>query len=180
MGKSSKGSGFERQIAKELSLWWTKGERDDIFWRTSQSGGRATQRRKSKVSTANSAGDISYLDVIGKPLVDYFLIELKRGYSKNIDVLRIIDKKTKNDMVLLQWIDKAIKEMKESGKKEILLIVKRDRHDPFVVVSENLLKKLDELSGFYDKESLIINYDYTIVRYEEFFEYFTPATLKML
>ena len=47
MGKSQKGGAWEREFSKYLSLWITEGERDDVFWRSSQSGGRATQRAKS-------------------------------------------------------------------------------------------------------------------------------------
>jgi hypothetical protein len=78
---NKKGSGFERQICKQLSLWWTRGERDDVFWRSSQSGGRATVRSRKGKTTAGSYGDIVALDPIGKPLTDLFTIELKRGKS---------------------------------------------------------------------------------------------------
>jgi hypothetical protein len=76
---ANKGSNFERSICKELSLWWTKGQRDDVFWRSSQSGGRATQRAKKGLRTYGSYGDIAAVDPIGDPLLKYYTIELKRG-----------------------------------------------------------------------------------------------------
>jgi hypothetical protein len=76
-----KGASFERAVCKQLSLWWTHGERDDVFWRTSQSGGRATQRAKVGKSTSGSYGDITSLDPSGIPLLRTFTFELKRGKS---------------------------------------------------------------------------------------------------
>jgi hypothetical protein len=78
---NKKGGNFEREMCKKLSLWWTYGERDDVFWRSSQSGGRATIRRRKGLSTAGSYGDIIALDPIGEPLLKTFTIELKRGKS---------------------------------------------------------------------------------------------------
>ena len=72
MAKASKGSAFEREISKSLSLWYTEGERDDIFWRSSQSGGRATTRAKKGKKTAASYGDITALDNRGEPFTDLF------------------------------------------------------------------------------------------------------------
>ena len=82
MPKSNeKGGEYERDKAKQLSKWWTRGERDDVFWRSSQSGGRATQRAKSGKRTAGSYGDIASLDPIGEYLMKFATIECKRGSS---------------------------------------------------------------------------------------------------
>ncbi|MBM3120244.1 MAG: hypothetical protein FJ006_12010, partial [Chloroflexi bacterium] len=59
---SSKGASFERDISRQLSLWWTHGERDDVFWRSSMSGGRATVRAKKGQKTAYQNGDITATD----------------------------------------------------------------------------------------------------------------------
>lgn len=78
---SAKGGAFEREISKKLSLWWSEGKRDDIFWRSSQSGGRATFRGKKGKDTFGSHGDIAALDPIGAPLIKLFCFELKTGKS---------------------------------------------------------------------------------------------------
>jgi len=77
-----KGQDFERDTCKKLSLWYSNGEREDYFWRTAGSGARATSRFKKAKSTENSAGDVGYLDISGKPFIDYFMLELKRGFTK--------------------------------------------------------------------------------------------------
>jgi len=77
----AKGSGFEREVAKALSMWWSSYERDDIFWRSSNSGGRATARRKRGKTTQGQAGDIAATDPVGAPLMRWLSIECKDGYS---------------------------------------------------------------------------------------------------
>ena len=81
MSKSGKGSGFERELSKQMSLWWSGGERDDLVWRTSQSGGRATQRAKQAIRTKYGYGDLTFTDPSIKPLFDLLVISAKRGYT---------------------------------------------------------------------------------------------------
>jgi len=45
-GGKNKGSSFERKICKELSLWWSGGKSDSIFYRTGGSGGTGDARRR--------------------------------------------------------------------------------------------------------------------------------------
>lgn len=78
----SKGGAFEREICKRLSLWWSEGKRDDIFYRTSASGARWTARKKAGKSTANEHGDMGYTDPSGKKLCDRWIVEMKTGYAK--------------------------------------------------------------------------------------------------
>ena len=56
-GGKAKGSSFEREIARILSLWWSKGTRDDIFGRTMSSGAWGTQRAKAGKSTFGQYGE---------------------------------------------------------------------------------------------------------------------------
>ena len=90
----SKGSSFEREMAKYVSLWWTDDERDDVFWRTSNSGGRATVRSRSEQETFGQYGDLQATDPIGQPLIDFFSIEIKRGY-KGATIADVLDRPTK-------------------------------------------------------------------------------------
>lgn len=76
-----KGASFERKISKELSLWWSGGSRDDIFWRSCISGARATVRHRQGKDTFGSYGDIAAVDPVGQDLLRIVTIELKRGRS---------------------------------------------------------------------------------------------------
>lgn len=135
MSKSSKGSAFEREICKKLSLWWSKGKRDDIFWRTAGSGARATVRHKRGNKTYGQYGDIQATDPIGQKLVDVFSIELKRGYSGTsvADLLDQLDasKPTAYEM----FINQAEEDAKKAGTVTWLLIVKRNRRKALVFMS---------------------------------------------
>lgn len=142
MSKSQKGAQFERDICNYTSRWFTNGDRDDIFWRTSGSGARATTRAKKQKLTAYEYGDMSFTDPIGKPFIDYFLVEIKRGYTKNIDLLQFVDKLSSSKApILLQWWKKAEKERKFGKRKNTLIIFKRDRHEICCMISGLLFSK---------------------------------------
>ena len=87
----TKSSKCERDICKQLSLWWTGHKRDDVFWRTTTSGARATIRSKRGRGTKNQYGDVQATDPIGQPLIDLCTIEIKKGYSRN-SYFDLIDK----------------------------------------------------------------------------------------
>jgi hypothetical protein len=128
----AKGSVFEREVCKQLSLWWTSGERDDVFWRSSQSGGRATQRAKKGQRTYGSYGDIAAVDPIGEPLLRYFTIELKRGRSHGFlgDLLDVKgDNKTHPFVKALR---QARRSAKQAESKTWMLICRRDRRQSMV------------------------------------------------
>jgi hypothetical protein len=72
-----KGSAFERTVCKQLSLWVSGGESDDLFWRSAMSGGRATVGRKSGVHRDKHAGDITATSPAGHTLTDYWYVECK-------------------------------------------------------------------------------------------------------
>lgn len=72
-----KGAGFERSICRKLSLWVSEGARDDVFWRSAMSGGRATIGLQHGSKRGAQAGDLSAIHPLGYPLVKYFFVECK-------------------------------------------------------------------------------------------------------
>ena len=132
----AKGSPFERHMCKELSLWWTGGKRDDVFWRTASSGGRATQRAKTKRGTFGQEGDVQATDPIGQPLMNLFAIELKRGYNKTT-IQDLLDRPfTRNprtgDWMISEmesFINQAREARIQGGAKAWMLVQQRDRRD---------------------------------------------------
>jgi hypothetical protein len=130
---AAKGSAYERTLAKELSLWWTSGRRDDIFWRSSQSGGRATQRAKQGKKTANACGDLCAQNHEGQDLLDLFTIELKRGYNSY----------TIHDLIegakggLTSFVNQSAKAASLAGTPYWLLVHKRDRK-PAIYVTNHI------------------------------------------
>lgn len=75
-----KGSSFERDVCKRLSKWMSRGLRDDLFWRTAMSGGRATLQRRAGRRNQQQVGDVCSIDALGERLTSVFVLECK-NYS---------------------------------------------------------------------------------------------------
>ena len=69
MAAKGKGSSYEREICRLLSLWWTEGVSDDYFWRTAGSGAMAKTRSKVGKKTHGHYGDIQAVHPDGEPLI---------------------------------------------------------------------------------------------------------------
>jgi len=76
-GGKRKGASFERVVAVSLSKWCSKGEREDCFWRSAMSGGRATVSRKKGTNLAAQSGDLSAIHPMGQKFLDKFYVEIK-------------------------------------------------------------------------------------------------------
>ena len=81
LGKQ-KGAAFEREICKRLSLWVSEGKREDVFWRSAMSGGRATLLARSGKQAA--LGDVSAVHALGHTLINHVHIECK--FYQNLGV----------------------------------------------------------------------------------------------
>jgi len=138
----AKGSNFEREVCKQLSLWWSKDKRDDIFWRTAGSGAMAKTRSKSNRKTFGQYGDIQATDPIGQPLIDLVSIELKRGYSKSTFADLIDRPKNAAEQMYESFIHQAIQDYINSSAQSWWLIVKRDRREPIIITPFSFSIKL--------------------------------------
>lgn len=115
----SKGGSFEREICQKLSKWVSYGERDDIFWRSAMSGGRATVGMKRGIKRTSQAGDITAIDPLGQKLIDKFVIECK--FYRNIHIESIMFGKPKVGSILEFWT-KLCKDSDKMGKDPMLII----------------------------------------------------------
>ena len=140
--KAYKGGDFEREVCKLLSKWWSKGlgmeERDDIFWRTSQSGGRATQRRKLGMSTFGSYGDIAAVDPIGEPLLKFVTLELKRGSSHGTPWDLFESAPSKAIRPFEAALAQAKTSSEQAGSMGWALIARRDRKEAMIYLDREL------------------------------------------
>lgn len=185
---SKKGPQFERDMARAFSLWWTGGARDDIFWRTSQSGGRATTRQKKALRTADSYGDLMAMHEVGKPLTNKVVIELKRGYSKQrnqkraISLLSLLDTPhgQKTRPILFQWLIKANKTRRRAKRDRYIIVFKRDRKEPCIVLSKTFFHELGMQNKLYTKdriESYVGGSPLVILPLYDFFHWCRPESL---
>lgn len=134
---STKGSIFEREICKKLSLWWTqdlKTPRDDVFWRIGGSGGRAKSRGRRGQGTYGQSGDICATDPIGDPLTKLITFELKKGYNR-FTVGDLLDKPTDSaSQKYEEWITQAQESHFQSGAFSWMIIHKRDRREALAIM----------------------------------------------
>lgn len=206
---SSKGQEFEREQSRFLSLWWTDGQKDDIFWRN---------RVKVTSKTPNAErqlGDLTAFHTIGLPFVEMFNIELKSGYSKtrfkqakkandernkkrfekgkepialsvkNVpwDLLDIIDGKSIDDnLEILNFWRQCESDAKLSNRIP-LLIFKRDFHLPVVCIQKTTFHDIFDYQGqsIIRFINLFLGDDFlTFYRHSDFFEWLNPETIKII
>ena len=84
IGSKNKGSRFERAVCRDLSLWVSGGQREDVFWRSAMSGGRATIGLRRGASRGAQAGDVSAVVAIGERLLNHVVVECK--HYKELDL----------------------------------------------------------------------------------------------
>jgi hypothetical protein len=106
-----KGSSFEREFCKELSLWWTDGKDKDVFWRTHSSGARH--------GISEECGDVMAVKECGHPLMDKVMFELKH-WNRN-DLLLDLIREGKKSELLDAWY-KCIKEADSFNRLPILVL----------------------------------------------------------
>lgn len=142
----AKGAQFEREMCKAFSLWWTKGKRDDIFWRTSNSGGRATARAKKSLETKWQYGDMGFIDPIGESLIHTVVFEFKRGYqTANLhDFFDNPEGNPKRQRTWERWIFKAIEDAERAGdslghKMHWMIIHRRNGRVPICVMPAEII-----------------------------------------
>jgi len=121
-----KGSQFERDCCKKLSIWITDGKREDALWRSAMSGGRATIAKKAG-RDIRQAGDITSVSPEGHALSNHYYIECK--FYKNLDIDNfLLDVRGKLAKFWLETIKQAkiyhrqpILIAKENGRASIVI-----------------------------------------------------------
>ena len=140
----AKGSQFERDTCRRLSTWWSGDpDTDVLFWRTSQSGGRATSRgKRGKHTTASHCGDIAALDERGAPLTRLITFELKRGYQ-SATIHELLDKPQLAAVQTYEkWIEQAITAASNAKTPFWALIHARNRRDTTLTIPSSLFEQL--------------------------------------
>src|SRR5574343_326078 len=179
-GRSKKGGANEREKSRNWSLWWTENERDDVFWRIQGSGGRATQRTKTGRETAAAYGDLRAEDPSGIPLISICVIELKKGYNKELDILSLIDGKGGKYTFFRFW-EKVCSDADAAGKagwgNEPMLILHRDYKLPVVVIRASFYNDIANYCGGIAENLFRISVNgetLYLFRLEDFFKNVTP------
>lgn len=159
--RGAKGGQFERDTCRRLTLWWTGDpDRDVIFWRTSQSGGRVTTRRKSgRASTHAHAGDITAIDPLGAPLTNLITFELKCGY-RHANLHDILDRTELNAATIYEeWIAQAQAASKEAGTPYWAVVHHRRGRETILTIPRRLWRALDRTLLSLDGPALFLETD---------------------
>lgn len=130
-GGKAKGAEFERHVCKRLSLWMSDGEREDLFWRSAMSGGRATLQNRKGVKNKTQEGDITSLDPLGHLLTDEYVIECK--FLKTLDAMSFLLRGSGG--MGDAWT--VLKTASKNGKG-CLLVAKENRRVPVVLIQPPL------------------------------------------
>lgn len=174
----AKGSQAERDVSRDLSLWWTNHDRDDLIWRTSGSGARFTTRAKAGLHTAGSAGDFTFIDSLAKPLFDLLVIENKIGYDKLIDPLSTVDSEKLD--ILDTWLKKAHLECQQTNRHYPMVIFKRNRKNRCVLLPFMLFNAIAQMVA--PKFPRIVMYPQrtVIMGFDQFLNWCTPNIIQTI
>lgn len=161
-GGKGKGSGFERAICKDLSLWITNNKKEDVFWRSAMSGGRSTVALRAGKKLGAQAGDISSVHKAGNAFIETFMVECKNYQKLNFESL--VKRKGK----LLEFWKIASQEASRYNK--IPMLVAKQNHYPTVVCfTTQGMQKL----GLDISNKIVISmpeYDMLIMHWNDFLE----------
>jgi len=156
-----KGASFERTVCVDLSKWVSNGDREDLFWRSAMSGGRATVGRKNRGTDLRAqAGDVCLVaDHAGAAaLVNSFYIECKHLASIRFRDL-VFDRKSGLPEI---WQTAC----RESGiiDKMPMLIARANRFPTFVGVnaagaSSYLFDSVKALATFHTHNLCVFDYN---------------------
>lgn len=130
-GGKRKGAAFEREVCSLLSRW-VSGTADDIFWRSSLSGGRATVRSRKGKTVSTQFGDISAVDPRGTPFLEVFYVELK--HYRNLDFMSFV---LKGRGTLSKFWDVCVREASRYNRIP-MLIGKQNLYPAFCLLPPSL------------------------------------------
>lgn len=128
MNNKAKGSAFERLVCRQLSLWVTSGEKDDLFWRSAMSGGRATLARKRGEAPQRVAGDIASVAPEGHALTDHWYVECK--HLKTLELTAFVC--TQRGALANEW--RKCCDAAEHHSKRPMLIAKQNLQPALAIV----------------------------------------------
>lgn len=142
----AKGGQWEREFSVFLSEWAVPG-RSDLFWRSQNSGARATVRARKGLKTAGQASDIAATDPLGLPFTQLITLELKNGYTGTSNAADFLDrnlkKKTAAKLTLMEiWYWQVKAAQKNEGNPYWMIVARRNQRNAVVLFPDKLRRAL--------------------------------------
>lgn len=160
------GDKFERKIAKQLSLWWTRGADQYVFVKRRGSGGS----RPDKTGESGYGGDIHADKPIGFPFVNVLNLELKN--TKDMDPSQLLVAEGKFMDAWRQCNSDAAR-----TKREPCLIYKREKVVG-ICFRKEFFKRLNTLNKVSLYEHAYVNilfcWDLVILSFDDFLKHTNP------
>lgn len=140
--KSKKGSKYERDMSRKLSLWFSENESEDWYWRSAGSGSRATTRAKQGKQTTGHGGDIAATCAEAEPLTQLFAIEIKRGYASST-IHDLLDRSEKSALQQFEkFVIQAYNAHVQQKTYSWMLITRRDQRQALVSLPTVVFQRL--------------------------------------
>jgi hypothetical protein len=164
-GGKQKGASFEREVCVLLSKWVTNGKREDVFWRSAMSGGRATVGHRKGKNHSTQVGDISCIHPAGHHFSEAFAPECK--FYADLNYTGLITGKGK---LLDFWAE--IKKQAGRYKKHPFLVARQNRMRTTVCLDNLGLLEL----GMSKNDALLFSprYNMYIFDFEQFLKACKP------
>jgi hypothetical protein len=150
----SKGSQFERDISKTLSLWISNGSNANLLWRSQSSGGRATISAAKGVHLENQDGDISSTHEDSAEFSRHFVIECK--FYKSLGLEQLVFRGTGPLQVF--WFQ-VLRDSERTGK--IPLLIAKQNNRPIILLTTARLGKVAPSRSVYFSHSRVYLFDFT-------------------
>jgi len=155
-GGKAKGSSFEREICKRLSLWLSHGKRTDLFWRSAMSGGRATIAnrlgRGGRIKV-RQPGDITAVAIEGAVLTDRYVIECKHVRNLQLTAF-LLEGRGAKQSIAGYW--KKLRGEAKRHHKLPMLIAKQNNMPVIVVLENGITDSLSDASWRIDSADLYV------------------------
>lgn len=130
-GGKDKGSSWEREVGKLLSLWLTRGARPDIFSRNVLSGGSFTNASRKGELSSRMPGDLMAAHPLAFAFMSRYAIECKHLASLGLEQFLFDDKGTSELSKIISFADGQAR----ACALDYMIVAKQNRREPFVITS---------------------------------------------
>lgn len=181
INSKQKGASFERKSCVRLSHWVSRHTRDDVFWRSAMSGGRATlgSRRGRGQKMSAHAGDISAIAECGHFFLSLFQVECK--FYKDLKLETIIWGNIGFIKEIWAPTFRQCKTMDPIKPREPFIMARQNRKDELIITTTRGLQLMrDSLKP--DKElkchCIFPLYDMHVVHLRDFLLFCCPIKMR--
>ena len=172
---SDKGHKFEIEISRYLSLWFSKGKKDDLYWRSAGSGNIATIGLSRGKRLDKLTGDISSIGGEGEELTRNFMVECK--FYKDLEYDSLIFNVNRG---ICGFWNKLVKDAKKFSKLP-MLIARQNRRPTLIGLDLKTFYLIeDNAQKPFTHASVYVHQDLCLTLTRDFFSRFKSEDLGLM